>query len=105
MIELLVGWIGRIILIAFVVRLVLRAFSGGARRPVQTTGQTGSRGERGGRGTPPEKIVAKLVRDPQCGTYVAENNSVAASHGGATLHFCSERCRDEYLASPRATAV
>jgi len=36
---------------------------------------------------------------------VAENTALAARHGGEVVHFCSERCRDEYLASPRATAV
>ncbi len=105
MIELLVGWVGRVILISLVVRMVFRALSGGTRKAGQATGQTGSRGERGARGVPTEKTVDKLVRDPQCGVYVAEHTSVTASLSGSTLHFCSERCRDEYLASPRATAV
>jgi YHS domain-containing protein len=97
----LIGWIGRIILIMLIVRLVVSMFSGGRRRPVSQPGPAGSRG---GRGAPSEKTIAKLVRDPQCGTYVAENTAIAARHGGEVLHFCSDRCRDEYLASPRATA-
>ncbi len=101
-----VGLIGRVILILLIVRMVISMFSRGTRRPTAAAqGPGGSRGDRGDRGDRTEKAVAKLVRDPQCGTYVAENNSVAATHGGTTLHFCSERCRDEYLASPRATAV
>jgi YHS domain-containing protein len=96
----IIGWIGRVLLILLIVRLVISMFS-----PRKPAAQSSSRGERGGRGVPSEKTVAKLVRDPQCGTYVAENTAIAARHGGEVLHFCSERCRDEYLASPRATAV
>lgn len=99
----LIGWIGRIILILLIVRMIVSFFSGGTRKPA--TNAAGSRGARGDRGGRSEKAVAKLVRDPQCGTYVAETGAIAASHGGSTLHFCSERCRDEYLASTRATAV
>jgi YHS domain-containing protein len=97
-----IGLIGRVILILLIVRMVFSMFSGGRRR---TAAQPGPNPSRGGRGDRTEKSVAKLVRDPQCGTYVAENNSVVATHGGTTFHFCSERCRDEYLASPRAAAV
>jgi len=99
-----IGLIGRVVLILLIVRMVVSMFSGRSRRSTAQPGPSGSRGERGGRGANSEKAVAKLVRDPQCGTYVAENTAIAASHGGTTLHFCSERCRDEYLASPRATA-
>lgn len=99
----LIGWIGRILLILLIIRMVVNLFSGGARKSAPNgSGAVGSRGDRGARS---EKAVAKLVRDPQCGTYVAETSAIAVSHGGAMVHFCSERCRDEYLATPRATAV
>jgi len=104
MIELLVGWVGRVILILLVVRMVVNVFSPKTRTRAPGTSGTGSTRSTGGTGRG-EKVVDKLVRDPQCGTYVAEHTSVTASLSGATLHFCSERCRDEYLASPRATAV
>ncbi len=96
----LIGWIGRVLLIMFIIRLITSFLGGGARRA--STSAPGTGGTRGTGRT--EKTVATLVRDPQCGTYVSETGAIAASHGGATLHFCSERCRDEYLASPRATA-
>ena len=100
----LIGWVGRILLILLIVRLVVSMFS--PRKTVPAGGSSNSsRGGRGDRGASSEKAVAKLVRDPQCGTYVAENTAIAARHGGEVVHFCSERCRDEYLASPRATAV
>ena len=90
----LIGWIGRIILILLIIRMIVSFFTGAKKRTAAPNS--------GGRS---EKTVATLVRDPQCGTYVAETSAVALSDGGATLHFCSERCRDEYVASPRATAV
>src|SRR6187399_736863 len=101
----LIGWIGRILLILLIIRMVVSFFSGGTRKPAANApGPNPSRGGRGDRG-PAEKAVAKLVRDPQCGTYVAETSAIAARHGGEVLHFCSEKCRDEFLAAPRATAV
>ena len=100
-----IGLFGRVILILLIARVVISMFSGGKRKPAPQPGPSASSGARWGGGVPTEKTVDKLVRDPQCGTYVAEHTSVTASHGGASLHFCSERCRDEYLASPRATAV
>jgi len=102
----IIGWIGRILLILFIIRMVVSFFSGGARKPAPNAdGSGGSRGARGGRGGHTEKAVAKLVRDPQCGTYVSETSAIATRHGGEVLHFCSDKCRDEYLAAPRATAV
>ncbi len=98
----IIGWIGRILLILFIVRMVVSFFSGGARKPAPGAAGPASRGARGGH---TEKTVAKLVRDPQCGTYVSETTAIAARHGGEMLHFCSDKCRDEYLAAPRATAV
>ena len=100
----IIGWIGRVLLILLVVRMVVSMLGGGARRPASTAGSNGSRGGPRDRGGQSEKTVAKLVRDPQCGTYVSETSAIAAKHGGETLHFCSERCRDEFLASPKATA-
>ncbi len=100
----LIGWIGRIILILLIIRLIVSFFTGGKKKRARASESADPRNA-GGRRPQPEKLAAKLVRDPQCGTYVAETGAVTASHAGATLHFCSEQCRDQYLASPRATAV
>jgi YHS domain-containing protein len=98
----LIGWIGRIILILLIIRMIVSFFTGARKR----TGAPGTGGAgRTGRTNGTEKLGAKLVRDPQCGTYVAETTAIAARHGSETLHFCSEKCRDEYVSTPRATAV
>jgi YHS domain-containing protein len=40
----------------------------------------------------------KLQRDPVCGTFVAPGSALTTTAAGATLYFCSEKCRNEYLA-------
>jgi YHS domain-containing protein len=40
----------------------------------------------------------KLQRDPVCGTYVAPGSALSLTAGGTTQYFCSEKCRNEYLA-------
>jgi YHS domain-containing protein len=41
----------------------------------------------------------KLVRDPVCGTYVAQGSALSLTSGGATHYFCSEECRAKYRAA------
>ena len=45
-----------------------------------------------------DKYTAELVRDPQCGTYILPAQGSMVRLGGKRYHFCSERCRDLYLA-------
>jgi YHS domain-containing protein len=40
----------------------------------------------------------KLQRDPVCGTYVSPGSALSLTAGGTTQYFCSEKCRNEYLA-------
>jgi YHS domain-containing protein len=44
----------------------------------------------------PKPAGVKLVRDPNCGTFVSPARSLVARIGGETLHFCSEKCRREF---------
>ncbi len=46
-----------------------------------------------------QKRVVKgtMVRDPNCGTYVASELAIAARSGGQTFHFCSQECREEFI--------
>jgi len=43
-------------------------------------------------------IVEKMEKDPVCGTYVPEKTSLKLKSEGEIFHFCSEKCRDEYIA-------
>jgi YHS domain-containing protein len=105
MLFMVIGWIGRLLLILFIIRLIVSFFTGSARR-ARTNAPGSGAGAGGGRarGGRTEKIGAKLVRDPQCGTYVSEAAAIAASRGGETHHFCSTACRDAFLAAPKANA-
>jgi YHS domain-containing protein len=38
----------------------------------------------------------KLVRDPNCGTYVSPARALATREAGQTVYFCSEKCRREW---------
>jgi len=40
----------------------------------------------------------KLHRDPVCGTYVAPGSALSLTAGDTTEYFCSEKCRNEFLA-------
>jgi YHS domain-containing protein len=56
----------------------------------------------GASGRPPRQRQArsgvKLERDPVCGTYVAPGSALSLTAGGSTRYFCSEKCRNEYIA-------
>jgi YHS domain-containing protein len=39
----------------------------------------------------------RLVRDPVCGTHVAEVLAVPLRESGELVHFCSMACRDKYV--------
>ena len=81
-------WIIRIIIVALIVRMVLRLVSG--QRP-----QVGGRAPR----KPVERAGGALVQDPQCGTYIPQSTALVAGRGADVKYFCSPACRDRYMAS------
>src|SRR5262245_28774929 len=105
-----IGAIGRVLLIMFVIRLIVSALNGS--RPRSRTYRTGGGtrpgpmpggGPNAGHGAPPPprqpqppstRAGGQLVRDPQCGTYVAESSAVKALQDGQMFSFCSMECRD-----------
>lgn len=100
----LIGWIGRFLLIMFVVRMVLRLFAPSAPRTGSAQGGAPPRGPFGGgpfarRPPQPERVGGQLVRCAQCGTYVPETSAISVSHGGDILKFCSDACRQSYAAA------
>ena len=56
-------------------------------------------------------IQGQTFKDPQCGMYVASSLAVSHRVGEKEYHFCSARCRDEFLAEqahaarPRAQSL
>ena len=78
----------RIVLILFIIRMIVMFFRGLAaapRRPPVPPGRA------------PERIGGELVRDSQCGTYVARTNAIGALIAGKMEYFCSTKCRDQAL--------
>ncbi len=43
-------------------------------------------------------VPKKMIQDPVCGTYVLPGKALELSRGRETLFFCSDACRQKYLA-------
>ena len=100
----LIGWIGRFLLIMFVVRTVLRLFAPSAPRSGPAT--SGPRpqgpfagGPFAGRQPQAERVGGQLVRCLQCGTYVPAANAINSLRNSEIQHFCSDTCRQAYAAA------
>jgi YHS domain-containing protein len=50
-------------------------------------------------------VPRRLVRDPVCGTHVAEEVSISLREGGKLVHFCSAACRDAYAGRAKKMAA
>lgn len=86
----MIGWLLRILLVAFLVRALWRVLAGvlqGLNAPAPNS--------RVPRETHPSKSTA-LVKDPVCGTYVARAQALSLSAADATYYFCSEDCRQSF---------
>ena len=44
-----------------------------------------------------EPAAVRLVRDPVCGVFVVPGQALTSGTGSETRHFCSERCRKEWV--------
>jgi uncharacterized protein len=84
----LLGWIFRILLILFIIRLVLR-FLAGAMRPSAPPPPRAPR-------TPPTIEGGQLVRDPHCGTYIPISRALRSGPASDPVYFCSAACRDAW---------
>lgn len=47
---------------------------------------------------PSTTVTGRTKKDPQCGTYVAEELAVRVTAGGREYFFCSAVCRDAFFA-------
>jgi YHS domain-containing protein len=50
-------------------------------------------------------VPRRLVRDPVCGTHVAEEASISLREGRELVLFCSAACRDAYSGRARKMAA
>src|SRR5438477_13044055 len=90
------GFLGRIIrflfwvlILSWAARLLGRLLGGAGR-------QTSPGGTDGASADDPAAHGKRLVKDPICGTHMAEELALPISVGGETQYFCSEECRSKY---------
>lgn len=75
-----------------IVGIVLRGFSQ-AMKPGSTAPGAGPRSSN------QVPLTGELKKDPVCGTYIATATSIKEKVGGQIFHFCSQECRDKYVAT------
>ncbi len=81
------------LLIVLLLARALRQFLGGL-----------AQGMRGGQ--PPSRRIeqgVRMARDPICGTFVIPANALAVRDAAGLHHFCSQKCRDTFVARARRT--
>ena len=44
-----------------------------------------------------ETVSGQMIKDPQCGMYVAADLAITKRVKGEILHFCGEECRDKFI--------
>jgi YHS domain-containing protein len=76
--------------------LILLAYLG--YRIVKTLVGSSSSGRAPQQGKTQGAIDDVMVKDPLCETYFPKRDGVKAVIKGETIYFCSEKCRDQYLA-------
>ena len=80
-----------IIIVAYVLYRAVRNWLIGPGRPqVRSAGRM------------PLKADDVMIKDPQCGVYFAKRDAVVVQEGGNTQYFCSETCKEQYLAGNRS---
>jgi YHS domain-containing protein len=88
----------RFLLLSILILLIARAFWRVMDGLIEAAG---GRTRRSG---PPARSVP-MARDPVCGTFVIPETAISLARNGAPLlHFCSERCRDQYVRDGAAGA-
>ena len=78
----------KLLLLALIAYLAYRAVKSWVMRNLQVPGQAG---------TNAAEIDDVMVKDPVCGIYFPKREGVPLRHGGQTLMFCSDQCRDRFI--------
>ena len=75
-----------------IIGIVLRGFGQAMRSSSPPPGATP-------RSSAQVPLSGELKKDPVCGTYISTATSIKEKVGGQTIYFCSQECRDKYVAS------
>jgi len=88
------------LLLTVVVISVLKSIIGIVLKGVSEVMRPGSTNQGAGAGPSQQvPLTGELKKDPVCGTYIAAASAIKEKVGGQTFHFCSQGCRDKYVAS------
>ncbi len=82
-----------LVLVLLVAR-ALRGFLGGVAQGMRGDARQSRRIDQG----------VRMVRDPICGTFVIPSAALAVRDANGLHHFCSDRCRDAFVARARRTS-
>lgn len=44
-----------------------------------------------------------MIKDPYCGVYFPQRNGVVLNENGRDIYFCSEECKEKYIANKKST--
>jgi YHS domain-containing protein len=97
-----------LLIVSWSVALLRRVLAGMMRgaMPTQTEQDAAGAGVGPESGEAQSGVAARrLVRDPVCGTHVAEVLAVPLRESGQLVHFCSVACRDKYVMSAQRMAA
>lgn len=86
-------WLLRLFLILLLLTAIRSIFTRLFRPPAKSSGSSAEAARRGG----VRAVQGKMVKDPQCGMYVASSLALNARRRGEVFYFCSEECRDQFL--------
>ena len=82
------------LLLLLVVRALVARLFGTGRKASGKRSRGGSSGVR-------DTVRGRMVKDPQCGIYVATDLAVRTRRKNMDLYFCSEECREKFLRGAR----
>ncbi len=85
-----------------IVYLIIGLLAARALRQVLGGIAQGMRGE--GRASRRIDEGVRMVRDPMCGTFVIPASALAVRDANGLHHFCSDKCRDAFVARARRTS-
>ena len=83
------------IIIGYIIYIVVKKIlvSTHGHGPARWEGGKAGKGEAS---EPGDLEAGETILDPVCGTYVAKEIAIKATHKGKTHYFCGEECRDKF---------
>jgi len=84
------------LIIFLLVARALRGFFAGVSQ--------GMRGQAAPSRRPSQRPGVRMARDPVCGTFVLPGSSLAVRDAEGLHHFCSDKCRDAFMARARRSS-